>query len=216
MDTQEILARAHEYGIIHRDIKPANIFITNDGLVKILDFGLAKLTGQTILTKLGSTLGTIAYMSPEQAQGESIDHRTDLWSLGIVLYEMLSGQRPFKGDYDQAVVYSIINESPMSIRSVNPNIPVELEKIVKVSLDTLAHTHGWYVEEVGVYFKSMTERLNVLIEEKLIPGLEDTLPFAFNPVEWWPKGRRASASMGEEVNENMSVKSLFKKWFGTG
>lgn len=92
----------------------------------------------------------------------------------------------------------------------------ELEKIVKVSLDTLAHTHGWYVEEVGVYFKAMAERLNVLIEEKLIPGLEDSLPFAFDPVEWWPKGRRASTDMGEEVNENMSVRSLFKKWFGSG
>jgi hypothetical protein len=92
----------------------------------------------------------------------------------------------------------------------------ELEKIVKVSLDSLAHAHGWYVEEVGIHFKAMTERLNVLIEEKLIPGLEDTLPFSFDPVEWWPKGRHASTSIGEEINEHMSVKSLFKKWFGAG
>ena len=92
----------------------------------------------------------------------------------------------------------------------------ELEKIVKVSLDSLTHAHGWYVEEVGVHFKAMTDRLNVLIEGKLIPGLENTLPFSFDPVEWWPKGRHASTPTGKEINEHMSVRSLFKKWFGTG
>jgi len=83
-------------------------------------------------------------------------------------------------------------------------------------LDSLAHAHGWYVEEVSVHFKTMKERLNVLIEDQLIPGLEDTLPFSFDPVEWWPKGRQVSAPMGEDINEHMSVRSLFKKWFGAG
>ena len=108
----EGLSKAHTKKIIHRDIKPANILIAEDGQVKIVDFGLAKLTGRTLLTQEGMILGTVAYMSPEQTQGIAVDHRTDIWSLGVVWYEMLTGRLAFRGDYEQAIIYSILNEDP--------------------------------------------------------------------------------------------------------
>lgn len=126
----EGISKAHKIGIIHRDIKPANIFITKDGVVKILDFGLAKLTGKTMMTQTGSTLGTVAYLSPEQARGEEVDHRADIWSFGIVMYEMLTGQIPFKSEYEQATIYSILNDEIKPISSLRPEINLELNTLV--------------------------------------------------------------------------------------
>ena len=124
------LAKAHGRGIVHRDIKPANLMVTSDGVVKILDFGLAKLVGSAAITRTGSSLGTPAYMSPEQARGEEVDHRTDLWSLGVVLYEMVAGRRPFRGEHEQAVVYSLLNDDPKPLTEVRSDTPPELERIV--------------------------------------------------------------------------------------
>jgi serine/threonine protein kinase/tetratricopeptide (TPR) repeat protein len=128
------LSRAHGAGIVHRDLKPANIFVTTHGEVKILDFGLAKVAGQSLLTGTGTTMGTAAYMSPEQARSEQVDGRTDVWSLGVVLYEMITGQRPFQSDYEQALVYSILNEEPRPARSLRNEIPEVVEQIVAKAL----------------------------------------------------------------------------------
>ena len=128
------LQAAHNAGIIHRDIKSSNIMITRDDQIKIMDFGLAKVRGGSLVTKMGTTVGTTAYMSPEQARGEEVDHRADIWSFGIVIYEMLTGQLPFKGDYEQAIVYSMLNEQPEAINNFNPEVTTQLQNIVDRSL----------------------------------------------------------------------------------
>ncbi len=112
------LQAAHKKGIVHRDIKSSNIMITESGNVKIMDFGLAKIGKGGLITQVGSTLGTVAYMSPEQTNGEDVDNGTDIWSFGVVIYEMLTGKLPFRGDYDQAIIYSILNKNPQDINNI--------------------------------------------------------------------------------------------------
>jgi serine/threonine protein kinase len=126
----EGLAAAHEKGITHRDIKPENIMIRKDGIAQIMDFGLAKLRGATRLTKEGSTVGTAGYMSPEQVQGQETDHRSDIFSLGVLLYEMFTGQVPFKGVHETAIAYEIVNVDSSPMSAVRSDIPAELDAIV--------------------------------------------------------------------------------------
>lgn len=126
------LSRAHEAGIVHRDVKPANIMVTVRGEVKILDFGLSRFGAQQRLTKSGTTLGTAAYMSPEQANGEPVDYRADVWSLGVVLYEMLSADLPFRGEHEPAMLYSIVHENP---KPLPETVPAGLRAIVSRALN---------------------------------------------------------------------------------
>ena len=129
------LASVHAHGIIHRDIKPGNIIIGDDGRPRIVDFGIAKVVGAQTLTSDGSTLGTFAYMSPEQIRGEAPDPSTDVWSLGAVLYEMLTGRRPFEGDYPEAMMYTVLNEEPAPLSSIRADLPDGLEDIVSRCLE---------------------------------------------------------------------------------
>jgi len=164
----EGLARAHEAGIVHRDIKPANIMLTDRGEVKILDFGLAKLKGVTRVTRTGTTVGTAAYMSPEQARGEEVDPRSDIWSVGVVLYEMIAGQLPFRSEYEQGLAYLIINEEPEPLGKHAQDVSPDLVRIIDRALE----------KKPGARYSKAAEMLADLrtYQESLRPGAQS----AFN------------------------------------
>ncbi|MDI6766672.1 MAG: protein kinase [Bacteroidota bacterium] len=205
----EGLSKAHQKNIVHRDIKSDNIMLTHDGLAKIMDFGLAKLKGVTKLTKTGTTLGTVQYMSPEQAQGIEIDQRSDIFSFGVVLYEMITGKLPFRGEHEAAIIYSLVNETPEPLARYKANVPEGLQRIVDKALqkdrniryqsaaDVIADLKGLQKEMTSAGVEAMLPRrtkrfkwLAWVIGLLFLVGIAITVVLVFKP---WSISTRAEA-----------------------
>jgi len=153
----EGLARAHREGIIHRDIKPSNVLLTTDGVAKIVDFGLAAISGAMKLTKTGTSMGTVAYSAPEQLRVDRIDHRADIWSLGIVLYEMITGRPPFEAEHEQGVVAQILQEEPQPVTALRARVPMELDRILTKALQKAPADRYQHLDDLLVDLKMLSE-----------------------------------------------------------
>jgi len=193
------LQKAHEKDVIHRDLKPENLFITDDNQVKIIDFGLAKAAQRTMLTKSGTTLGTMPYMSPEQAQGSTVDHRTDIWSLGVVIYEMVTGQRPFKSEYDTALVYSIVNEDPEPVTGLRSGVPMELERIINKCLEKDPEERYQHSNDLIVDVRKVERELSSGVRSKAAISNKAVIP-------------GTSSADKDSSSGNHRVKQTIKPW----
>ncbi len=163
----EGLRAAHEKGIVHRDIKSANLMVTADGTVKVMDFGLAQISGQSGLTKSSTTLGTASYMSPEQAQRLAVDLRTDIWSMGVVLYEMVTGQVPFGGEHEAAVLYAIIHTPTEPVTALRVGVPVTLDRVIARAMAKDPAGRYQHVDELLVDLRALQKGLPVSAPARL-------------------------------------------------
>jgi tetratricopeptide (TPR) repeat protein/predicted Ser/Thr protein kinase len=154
------LAAAHARGIVHRDIKPENVMVTAEGRPKLMDFGLAMSRSRIRLTRTGTTTGTVAYMSPEQSRGEEVDRRTDIWSFGAMLYEMLTGRLPFRGDHDQAVIHAILNDEPEPITALRTGVPIELDRIVAKAMAKRTDERYQHIDDLIADLRTLRRELD--------------------------------------------------------
>ncbi len=196
------LQAAHEKGVTHRDIKPSNLLLDSHGRVRIVDFGLASVLGTDQLTKTGSTLGTVGYMSPEQVNGEKVDHRTDLFSMGVVLYELLTGQSPFKCDSEAATLHAITNTKPELLARFRRELPPELQTIIDKALDKNVATRYQHADDLTADLKRM---LAAVSQQSRVP--EGSLSVATR--KRWP----VTAAVGVAVVVFLAIAWL---WRGSG
>ena len=156
---------AHEKNIIHRDIKPQNVMVLKNGLIKVMDFGIAKLPNAETVTMTDKAIGTVYYMSPEQASGKQIDPRSDIYSLGVMLYELSTGELPFKGDTPVSVVLKQINEKPVAPREINPDIPVGLEQIILCAMSKKPTDRFENADKMLSYIKSLQKNKKIKFDK---------------------------------------------------
>jgi len=200
----EALASAHEKDIVHRDIKGDNVMLTSKSHVKIMDFGLAKLKGASKLTKTGSTLGTVGYMSPEQAQGKEVDRRTDIFSFGVVLYELVTGKLPFNGEHHAAIIYSICNEEPEPLARFRSGVPESLQRIIDKALSKDVDERYQNISDLQVDLRRTKKELGSGLKEAPTADKKAVAVLYFENLSSDPDSDYFAAGITEDIITDLS------------